>query len=461
KEATKAGFTIVIGKSDNGGNRRKPYFLLSCSRGGVYKENKRKLKKQDTATKTLKCPFRLRGYFLASQEWKLSVVCGEHNHEMAKTLEGHTLAGCLKLEEKECVQKLTRNLLPPKNILTTLKGRNPESKTNMKQVYNARERTVGDGESKTIQDFFWAHPESVKLFNTFPTVLMMDSTYKTNKYKMPLFEIVGVTSTEDSFNVGFAFIANEKEDNFIWALETCKSLLKSKDTFPKVIVTDRDKSLMNAVPIVFPNSTALVCRYHVAKNGEEDRSRECGRNRKKCGCVIKRTYGLPCACLLALKIDKKLPIRLDEINTHCKRLQIGEDDDERERLNSSDYAMNLQIRDQLRQIAYPEITSLTPPVKQFEIKGSKKRGKSANSSTREPSLWEHIDAQFPDSQASQSKPSIPKRKTARIGNLSPNAIPRRVIKYIEYMPLFMHSYIEDIIDVKGDGHCGFRVVAEC
>ncbi|GAU50446.1 hypothetical protein TSUD_409530 [Trifolium subterraneum] len=246
KEATKAGFTIVIGKSNNGGNRRKP----------------------------------LRGYFLASREWKLSVVCGEHNHEMEKTLEGHTLAGRLKPEEKECVQELTRNLVPPKNILTTLKGRNPESKTNMKQVYNARERTVGDGESKTIQDFFWAHPESVKLFNTFPTVLMMDSTYKTSKYKMPLFEIVGVTSTEDSFNVGFAFIANEKEDNFIWALETCKSLLKSKDTFPKVIVTDRDKSLMNAVLIVFPNSTALVCRYHVAKNVRAKFKAFCGAKEK-------------------------------------------------------------------------------------------------------------------------------------------------------------------------------------
>src|SRR6266487_1444742 len=60
KEATQAGFTIVIGKSDNGGNRRKPYFLLSCSRGGVYKEKKRILKKQDTATKKLICPFRLR-----------------------------------------------------------------------------------------------------------------------------------------------------------------------------------------------------------------------------------------------------------------------------------------------------------------------------------------------------------------------------------------------------------------
>ncbi|GAU16253.1 hypothetical protein TSUD_298850 [Trifolium subterraneum] len=179
-------------------------------------------------------------------EWKLSVICGEHNHEMAKTLEGHTLAGRLKPEEKECVQELTRNLVPPKNILTTLRGRNPDSKANMKQVYNARERTVG--ELKTIQDFFWAHPESVKLFNTFPTVLMMDSTYKTNKYKMHLFEIVGVTSTEDSFNVGFAFIANEKEDNFIWALETCKSLLKSKDMFPKVIVTEHTTNSFEDAP---------------------------------------------------------------------------------------------------------------------------------------------------------------------------------------------------------------------
>jgi alpha-glucosidase len=35
---------------------------------------------------------------------------------------------------------------------------------------------------------------------------------------------------------------------------------------PKVIVTNRDKSLMNAVETVFPNSTAMVCRYHVYKN---------------------------------------------------------------------------------------------------------------------------------------------------------------------------------------------------
>jgi histone-lysine N-methyltransferase SETD2 len=124
--------------------------------------------------------------------------------------------------------------------------------------------------------------------------------------------------------------------------------------------------------------------------------------------------------------------------------------------------MKLQIRDQLRLIAYPETTFLTPPFKNADTKGAKKRkkpAKSDNSTTRSPSYWEHIDAQFPDSQASQSKPSIPKRKTAHIGNFLPNATPPRSIPFIQYMPHFMHSYIEDIVDVKPDGHCGFRVVA--
>ncbi|CAJ2665946.1 unnamed protein product [Trifolium pratense] len=259
-EAKKAGFTIVIAKSDNGSYRRKRYFVLGCERGGEYKERKRKLKNEDTATRKCNCRFRLRGYFLSTQVWSLNVVNGEHNHELSNNHEGHILAGRLQPEEKEVVCELTRNLVAPKNILSTLKGRNPETKISMKAVYNARQRlkkelrgemtemqqlmkccesnkyfhkcrTVGD--STTIQDIFWAHPESVILFNTFPTVLMLDSTYKTNKYKMPLFEIVGVTSTEKSYNVGFAYIANEKEEDFIWALETCRSLLKSKHTVPK------------------------------------------------------------------------------------------------------------------------------------------------------------------------------------------------------------------------------------
>jgi hypothetical protein len=151
--------------------------------------------------------------------------------------------GRLKREEKQTMDEMTRNLIAPRNIFATLKERDPDNKTNQKQVYNARHRlklamrasmtemqhlfkklaennyffksrSVDVDGSSVVRDVFFAHHKSVSLFNSFPTVLVMDSTYKTNKYKMPLFEIVGFTSNEKTFNVGFAWLTNEKEDNF-------------------------------------------------------------------------------------------------------------------------------------------------------------------------------------------------------------------------------------------------------
>jgi len=38
------------------------------------------------------------------------------------------------------------------------------------------------------------------------------------------------------------------------------------DAFLRVIVTDRDLSLMNVVKTVFPNAMNLLCRFHIGKN---------------------------------------------------------------------------------------------------------------------------------------------------------------------------------------------------
>ncbi|XP_073223377.1 protein FAR-RED IMPAIRED RESPONSE 1-like [Cicer arietinum] len=121
-------------------------------------------------------------------------------------------------------------------------------------------------DSDVMRDIFWAHPDSVKLLNLFPIVLIMDSTYKTNKYRMPLLEIVGMTSTEKTFVVGFAYLECEREENFCWALERLKDLFVTQNKFPQVIVTDRDLALMNAVGIVFPHAVNLLCRFHIEKN---------------------------------------------------------------------------------------------------------------------------------------------------------------------------------------------------
>jgi hypothetical protein len=80
---------------------------------------------------------------------------------------------------------------------------------------------------------------------------------------MPLFEMVGVTSTDKTFNI--AFLSNEKDDNFTWALQECQKLVRGKEMGPNVVVNDRDPALMNAVDVVFLDAP-LVCCYHVVKN---------------------------------------------------------------------------------------------------------------------------------------------------------------------------------------------------
>src|SRR3954467_14475889 len=323
KETNKNGFAIVILRSDNGNSRRKTFVVLNCERGGSYVQSNRVLKHEDTRSRKCGCPFKLRATRRVDDLWRLTVICGIHNHALDVKLHGHPMACRLSREERKVISDLTIVKVAPRNILVDLKRKKPDSVSNIKQVYNERHnlkvlnmgprsemqqllKLLGDNnyvssfrtsEDKVIvRDIFWTHPESIKLFNTFPTVIFMDSTYKTNKNRLPLLEIVGVTSTDKTYSVGFAFLECEKKDNFTWALEICKSLLVDQNVMPKVIVTDRDNALMNAVDTVFPTSTALLCLYHITCNvrsklklaiGTKDRPDENGKV-IKAGVVVER-----------------------------------------------------------------------------------------------------------------------------------------------------------------------------
>ncbi|KAH1080003.1 hypothetical protein J1N35_019764 [Gossypium stocksii] len=93
---------------------------------------------------------------------------------------------------------------------------------------------------------------------------LVDATYKTNKYDLPFVQIVGVTSTNKTFSIAFAFIINEKEENYNWAL--CLKLTLEECMYPRVIVTDRELALMNTCQQIFPDATRLLCRWHITEN---------------------------------------------------------------------------------------------------------------------------------------------------------------------------------------------------
>ena len=78
-------------------------------------------------------------------------------------------------------------------------------------------------------------------------------------YRLPLTEMVGVTSIEMTFSVAFAYLKVEHEDNFNWCLDSLKTLIHDR-LMPFVIVTDRDLALVNAVKKIFHVSCPFLCR---------------------------------------------------------------------------------------------------------------------------------------------------------------------------------------------------------
>ncbi|XP_062021027.1 PKS-NRPS hybrid synthetase cheA-like [Rosa rugosa] len=93
----------------------------------------------------------------------------------------------------------------------------------------------------------------------------MDCTYKTNRYRFPLFEIVGITCTEQTLNIAFVYMSKEAEDNYRWALSRLRTLM-DEDSMPGVIVTDRELALMKATENVFPDTHQILCKWHIGKN---------------------------------------------------------------------------------------------------------------------------------------------------------------------------------------------------
>lgn len=103
------------------------------------------------------------------------------------------------------------------------------------------------------------------LFARFPTAIVIDSTYKTNRFNMPLVQIAGLDNSNRTFIIGNAFIKNEKIENYSWILSQLKKLVFC-DKMPTIVSTDRDLALMTAVNQELPNSSHFLCRWHILKN---------------------------------------------------------------------------------------------------------------------------------------------------------------------------------------------------
>ncbi|KAL5191108.1 Protein FAR1-RELATED SEQUENCE 6 [Glycine soja] len=408
-------------------------------------------------------------------------------------------------------------------------------------------------DENVVRDIFWCHPDAVKLCNACNLVFLIDSTYKTNKYKFPLLDFVGVTPTGMTFFVDFAYLEGERVNNVVWALEWFRGFFLRHDALPGVIVTDRDLTLMNAMKIVFHECTNLLCRFHIDKNvkakcksligqknawevesahwalkkvlqnslgdlcsvwdamnniitlqhteikasletsthvvghvfkvtlykgllsmvsryalnqiaAEYERVHYAGKNSSRCGCVMRTMHDLPCACELSKYILGSIP--LDSIHMVWRRLIFSNQrlsepqvtikekmETISKRFEELDVCGKVTLKSKLREIAYHNQNSMYPPPKKVNTKGAQKKpmNKNQRSTKCDPSYWEYVDVLH---YVQNSNSSV--KHSASSSN---QPISRRIMPMLDQFHLFIHDFIDNIVDVKADDNCGYRAIA--
>ena len=264
--------------------------IFACDRSRRLPSSPGRYRQRKTTTRMTDCPFSVLARE-SGEGWTLKHRLGQqyatHNHEPSSHPSAHPVHR--QLSRTPRLENLSNAGLAPKEIQTIV--RQSGSLATRQDIYNRIaevRRDTRQGESpihalanQLEREGFWsrvqygpdrhvtavlfAHPDSLVYLRAYPEILLLDCTYKTNKYGMPLLDMIGVDATGRSFCIAFAFLSGETEEDYAWALERLKTLYEQcGGVFPSVILTDRCLAVMNAALSLFPSTTSL-CVWHANK----------------------------------------------------------------------------------------------------------------------------------------------------------------------------------------------------
>jgi hypothetical protein len=292
--AAPRGYAFVTGRSHKEISGRVSV-TYTCDRA-CRPPNASESRKRQTSTRGTGCQFSV----LAKQSYDKTTWAVKHrpdsrfaihNHQPSWHQSAHPVHRVLSTTEKATIGNLANAGVAPKDIRTHMRQHSSIIAT-QQDIYNRiaeSKRELCEGQS-TMQAFanqldeqgFWnrmkldnngrltavlfAHPESLMYLKAYPDLLFLDCTYKTNKYGMPLLDIIGVDACQRSFCIAFAFLSGESEEDYIWALERLRSMYELCGAkLPSVVLTDRCLACMNAVSRCFPAASSLLCLWHANK----------------------------------------------------------------------------------------------------------------------------------------------------------------------------------------------------
>ena len=146
-------------------------------------------------------------------------------------IQDRDIYNALQTSQKNCVDGLSQ----VQGLIDAL-DKNPEF------IYDVG----GDAENQMLWLTF-ASRRSLAQFRSMSFVLLMDATYKTNRFNLPLLIISSIDAFGKSYIVACSLLRHETAASYGYALVSFKSLFESHVPFVHTVVTDQEKALMNAI----------------------------------------------------------------------------------------------------------------------------------------------------------------------------------------------------------------------
>jgi hypothetical protein len=225
-------------------------------------------------------------------EWRVEVVNPSHNHIPSGDPKVHSCHRKRTHEELNQIEALTQTGQSARVIINTLLQQNSNTTLVSRDIYNERRNIRKEQlggltsiealintfeedddwifevnihpETRRVTHLFFALSETINLMKSFPDIALMDATYKTNRFKMPLLHFAGMTSINTSFSAAFCFLPSESAEDYLWVLQAFKFAVGNLSL--RVILTDGEDALKNACRDVFPGVPQRLCLWHVNQN---------------------------------------------------------------------------------------------------------------------------------------------------------------------------------------------------
>lgn len=244
--AAARGYAFITRKSTTKSSGRK-IVTYACDRSWQLRVSVEKEPKRKTTTRGTGCPFSvLAKESLDKTTWYLQhrpdQRHSEHNHIPSPHPSAHPAHRRLDASGKATLSELVSAGISPRDIQTYLRQQNPTSLATRQDIYNRIAEVKGsmhEGQSsinalinQLDREGFWsrvrvdenqrvtailfAHPGSLQHLQAYSDLLLLDCTYKTNKYQMPLLDMIGVDACQRSFCIAFAFLSGEQEEDYVW-----------------------------------------------------------------------------------------------------------------------------------------------------------------------------------------------------------------------------------------------------